>query len=96
MNDEEKHQRWAKLCRMYITRTNAEIDQMVSELHTMAGIHEGFENADAWEAMHDRAVDDMESQAANSPEYAWALLRVLGAKLWMVRALEAMEEGADG
>ena len=96
MNDEEKHERWAKLCRMYITRTNAEIDQMVSELHTMAGIREGFENADAWEAIHDRAVDDMKAQRPNSPEYAWALLRVLGVKLWMVRALEAMEEGADG
>jgi len=95
MNDEEKHQRWAKLCRMYITRTNAEIDQMVSELHTMAGIREGFEDGDAWEAMHDRAVADMGSQRPNSPEYAWALLRVLGVKLWMVRALEAMEEGAD-
>jgi len=96
MNDDETREQWARLCRMHITRGNAEIDQMVSELHAMAGIREGFEDADAWEAMHDRAVQDAESQRPNSPEYAWALLRVLGVKLWMVRALEAMEEGADG
>ena len=96
MNDEEKHKQWARLCRVYITRTNAEIDQMVSELHTMAGIREGFEDADAWKAMHDRAIEDFESQVPNSPEYAWALLRVLGVAVWTVRVLETMEEGADG
>jgi hypothetical protein len=96
MNDDETREQLAKWCRMFITRENAVIDQVVSELHAMAGIREGFEDADAWEAMHDRAVQDAESQRPNSPEYAWALLRVLGVKLWMVRALEAMEEGADG
>ena len=96
MNDDETHRQWTKLCRMYITRWHAEIDQIVSELHAMAGIHDGLEDAGMWEAMHDRAVQDMEAQAPNTPEYAWALLRVLGVKLWMVRALEAMEEGADG
>jgi len=96
MNDDETYKQWAKLCRMYITRGNAEIDQMVSELHAMAGIREGFEDMDAWEAMRNRAIEDVESQRPNSPEYAWALFRVLGVKLWMVRALEAMEEGADG
>lgn len=96
MNDDETRKQWAKLCRMHITRGNAAIDQIVSELHAMAGIREGFESADAWEAMHDRAVQDMEAQAPNTPEYAWALLRVLGVKLWMVRALEVMGEGVDG
>jgi hypothetical protein len=96
MNDDEAREQWAKQCRMYSTRASAEIDQMVSELHAMAGIREGFEDADAWEAMHNRAVQDAESQRPNSPEYAWALLRVLGVKLWMVRALEVMEEGAGG
>ena len=96
MNDDETRKRWAKLCRMYIARENAVIDQVVSELHAMAGIREGFEDMDAWEAMRNRAIEDVESQRPNSPEYAWALFRVLGVKLWMVRALEAMEEGADG
>jgi len=96
MNDDEKHKRWAQLRRMYVTRWSAEIDQIVSELHTMAGIYEGFDDADAWEAMHDRAIEEVQAQRPISPEYAWALLRVLGVKLWMVRALEAMEEGADG
>ena len=96
MNDDETHEQWAKLCRMYATRWHAEIDQILSELHAMAGIYDGLEDADMWEAMHDRAVQDMEAQSPNSPGYAWALLRVLGVKLWMVRALEAMEEGADG
>ena len=96
MNEDETRDQRAKLCRMHITRGHAQIDQIVSELHAMAGIREGFEDADAWKAMHDRAIEDFESQVPNSPEYAWALLRVLGVKLWMVRALEAMEEGADG
>ena len=96
MNDGETREQWARLCRMYITRGHAHIDQMVSKLHTMAGIREGFEDADAWRAMQDRAIKDLEAQRPNSPEYAWALLRVLGVKLWMVRALEVMEEGADG
>ena len=96
MNNDETHEQWTKLCRMYITRWHAEIDQIVSELHAMAGIYDGLEDADMWEAMHDRAVEDVQAQAPNSPEYAWALLRVLGVKSWMVRALEAMEEGADG
>jgi hypothetical protein len=94
MNDDEARKQWAKQCRMYSTRAIAEIDQMVSELHTMAGIREGFEDAEAWEAMHNRAIEDMEAQVPNSPEYAWALFRVLGVTLWTVRALEAMEEGA--
>ena len=96
MNDDETYKQWAKQCRMYSTRASAEIDQIVSELHAMAGIREGFEDAEAWEAMHNRAIEDMEAQVPNSPEYAWALLRVLGVQLWMVRALEVMEEGADG
>ena len=96
MNDDETREQWARLCRMHITRGHAQIDQMVSKLHAMAGIREGFEDADVWRAMQDRAIKDLESQRPNSPEYAWALLRVLGVKLWMVRALEAMEEGADG
>ena len=96
MNDDETRERWARLCRMQITRGHARIDQMVSELHAMAGIREGLEDADAWEAMHDRAVQDAESQRPNSPEYAWALLRVLGVAVWTVRVFEAMEEGADG
>ena len=64
MNDDETRKQWARLCRMYITRGNAQIDQMVSELHAMAGIREGFEDMDAWEAMHDRAIEDMEAQRA--------------------------------
>ena len=96
MNDDETREQWAKLCRMYITRGHAQIDQIVSELHAMAGIREGFEDADAWKAMHDRAIEDFESQVPNSPEYAWALLRVLGVAVWTVRVLETMEEGADG
>ena len=58
MNDDEARKQWAKQCRMYSTRAIAEIDQIVGELHAMAGIREGFEDADAWEAMHDRAVQD--------------------------------------
>ena len=64
MNDDETYKQWAKQCRMYSTRAIAEIDQMVSELHTMAGIREGFEDAEAWEAMHNRAIEDMEAQRA--------------------------------
>ena len=94
MNDDETYERVAKWRRMHITRGHAQIDQIVSELHAMAGVREGFEDADAWKAMHDRAIEDFESQVPNSPEYAWALLRVLGVTVWTVRVLEAMEEGA--
>ena len=74
-------------CRNFHSQATGTIDQWIQELNDLSGLTDGSIEADAWDAMRMRVLDELEATQDATPERARALWMAIGCHYWVQRGL---------
>ena len=84
---ERRRQQLDKQCRTFHAQATGTIDQWVQELNDLSGLTDGGIEADVWDAMRLRVLDELEATQDRTPERARALWMAIGCHYWIQRGL---------
>lgn len=92
---ERRQQQLDKQCRTFHAQATGTIDQWIQELNDLSGLTTQDIDADVWDAMRLRVLDELEATQDATPERARALWMAIGCHYWIQRGLVvALEDGA--
>ena len=90
---EQRQRELDRQCRDFHSQATGTIDQWIQELNDLSGLTDGSIEADVWDAMRLRVLDELEATQDATPERARALWMAIGCHYWIQRGLiVAMED----
>ena len=86
---EQRHleQQLEKQGRTFHAQVTSTIDQWVQELNDLTGLTTQDIDADAWDAMRLRVLDELDATQDRTPQRARALWMAIGCHYWIQRGL---------
>ena len=88
LEDHERRQRELdRQLRNFHSQATSTIDQWIQELNDLSGLTDGDIEADVWDAMRLRVLDELEATQDATPERALALWMAIGCHYWIQRGL---------
>lgn len=92
---EQRQRELDKHCRDFHAQATGAIDQWVQELNDLSGLTTQDIDADVWDAMRLRVLDELDATRDATPGRARALWMAIGCHYWIQRSLAAVLEGEE-